>query len=54
MPQYADRDQGCLSALFGFELDTNNLPMMAAMALTFVCILVFFAMMVFVVLSGVL
>jgi hypothetical protein len=53
-PQYAERDQGCLATLFGFELDTNNLPMMAAMALTFVCILVFFAMMVFVALSGVL
>ena len=48
------RNQGCLTTLFGFELDTNNLPMLAAMALIFVCILAFFAMMVFIILSGVL
>lgn len=50
----AGRNQGCLATLFGFELDTNNLPMLAAMALIFVCILAFLAMMVFIVLSGVL
>lgn len=48
------QDQGCLAMIFGFDLDTNNLPMMAAMGVVFVCILAFFAMMVFVALSGVL